>query len=190
MFHGATISQIELEQLRRINNIIRLGRVKQITKDKVILDKGEIPIQPNSVFIDCSANALSHAEMKPIFSGNSITIQSVRAAQLVFSAAFIAHVEASFKDDDVLKNDVCLEIPMPDKDTDWIKVYAKSYMNQYKWSKNEELTQWLHNNRLDGFSSLIAQVKPDDTETQMILGRISKAVKPAMEKLQKFASEL
>ncbi len=189
MFHGATVSELELEQLRRIQNVIRKGRVKRIEKDKIILEQGEIVSNRNQVFVDCSAAALSHAGMKPIFSGNTIAIQSVRTGQLVFSAAFIAHVESDYADDNI-KNEICGEIPMPNHDTDWIKVSAKSMMNQYRWSKDADLTKWLYNNRLDGFSHLVANILPDDYERQEILKRISRSVKPAMAKLQEFVVQL
>lgn len=190
MYHGATVSQIELEQLRRIKNVIRLGRVKQIEKGSIQLEQSNITVSPNAVHVDCSANALNHAEMKPVFNKNTITIQSVRKGQLVFSAAFIAHIEATFPDDDSNKNDVCKEIPMPDKATDWIKVNALSYLNQNKWSKNKELTKWLYSNRLDGFSHLVRGIQPDNIELQEILARIVKSQKPAIEKLKKFAAEI
>ncbi|KJD35966.1 hypothetical protein PW52_07765 [Tamlana sedimentorum] len=190
MYHGATVSQIELEQLRRIKNTVRLGRVKKIEKDTIHLEQGNITVRPNAVLVNCSANALKHAKMKPIFNKNTITIQSVRKGQLVFSAAFIAHIEANFPDDDSKKNDVCKEIPMPDKATDWIKITALSYTNQNKWSKHKELTKWLYNNRLDGFSHLIRDIQPDNIELQEVLERISKSQNPAMEKLKKFAAEI
>jgi|TARA_R110000796_G_scaffold68025_2_gene156017 hypothetical protein len=189
MFHGATVSELELEQLRRIKNIIRKGHVKQIEKDKIILEQAELTTNPDSVFVDCSAAALCHREMKPIFSGNTITIQSVRTAQLVFSAALIAHVECQYSDEN-FKNEICREIPMPDHDTDWIKNNAISMMNQYKWSKNPELSEWLYNNRLDGFSHLVANISPDDIEKNEILDRISQSIKPAMAKIQEFAAQL
>ncbi len=190
MYHGATVSKIELEQLRRIKNIVRLGRVKRIENTQIILEQGEIPTSTSRIHVDCSANALSHADLKPIFSQDAITIQSVRAGQLVFSAAFIALIEATFPDDIAIKNDVCSEIPMPDKHTDWIKVNALSFINQHKWSKNKELTKWLSTNRLDGFTHLVRNIKPDDTELVELLTRMRKSEKPAMEKLKKFASEI
>jgi len=79
---------------------------------------------------------------------------------------------------------------MPDHDTDWIKNNAISMMNQYKWSKNPELSEWLYNNRLDGFSHLVANISPDDIEKNEILDRISQSIKPAMAKIQEFAAQL
>ncbi len=40
MYRCATVTQAELAQLRRIQNIVRMGRVKQIEGDRLILDEG------------------------------------------------------------------------------------------------------------------------------------------------------
>jgi len=58
-----------------------------------------------------------YSEMKPVFSGNIITPQTVRGAQLVFSSAFIAHVEVAYQEER-LKNELCQVVPLPDRDTD------------------------------------------------------------------------
>ena len=57
MFHGATISQLELEQMRRIKNIIRKGRVKSIEKDKIIFKEGSISTSTEHIHVDCSGYA-------------------------------------------------------------------------------------------------------------------------------------
>ncbi len=99
MFHGATISTLELELLRRLKpNIVRMGRVQRIEPDRIVLDDGEIPTSPDHIHVDCSARAISNDEIKPIFDGDTITPQMVRSYQPVFSAAFIAHVEAAYSD--------------------------------------------------------------------------------------------
>jgi hypothetical protein len=189
MFRGATISQLELEQLRRIKNVIRLGHVKHIEKDKTILEIGTIANDHDQIFVDCSANALSHSEIKPVFTGNTITPQPVRGAQMVFSAAFIAHVEVAYSDEQ-LKNEICQVVPMPYHDTDWIKMLAGTMRNQQNWKKDPELTKWLYHNRLDGFSHLVSNISDDDEEIQVILKRFRTSIKPAVIKLNKFVAEL
>ena len=189
MFRGATISRLELEQLRRIKNVVRQGHVKHIEKERTVLEKGTIANDPGQVFVDCSANALDHSEMKPVFSGNTITPQTVRGAQLVFSAAFIAHIEVAYSDER-LKNDICQVVPIPNHDTDWIRMLAGTMRNQQKWRRDPELTAWLHSNRLDGFSHLVADISEHDEEHQEILRRFRTTIKPAMNKLKKFTIEL
>ncbi|WP_018995525.1 NAD(P)/FAD-dependent oxidoreductase [Hirschia maritima] len=189
MFHGATVSQMELEQLRRIKNIIRLGRVQSIEHDKIILDQGEIPTSPDHLHIDCSARAISNEEIKPIFQGDLITPQMVRSYQPVFSAAFIAHTEAAYGTDEE-KNNFCGVVPLPNHDTDFIKFTAAFLMNQYKWGQTPEIRKWLFENRLDGFSKLLASVKPEDTEKSALLDKLRANAPLAATKLFQFMNEI
>jgi hypothetical protein len=166
-----------------------MGHVKHIGEDKTILEKGTIANDKDQIFIDCSANALSHSEIKPVFSGNTITPQPVRGAQIVFSAAFIAHVEVTYSDEEQ-KNKICQVVPLPNHDTDWIKMLAGTMRNQQNWRKDPELTKWLYLNRLDGFSHLVSNISEDDVETQAILKHFRDSIKPAVIKLYKFTEEL
>jgi hypothetical protein len=190
MFHGATISTLELELLRQLKpNIVRMGRVKRIEKGRIVLDEGEIPTSPGHIHVDCSARAISNDEMKPIFDGDTITPQMVRSYQPVFSAAFIAHVEATY-DDEAEKNRLCGVVPLPNHDTDYLRYTAAFMMNQYNWGQDKDLRVWLRNNRLDGFSKLVASIEKDDVEKQAIMKRMRDNSFPAMQKLQTFLAEL
>ena len=190
MFHSATISQAELEALRQIKNVIRLGRVTHLGARQITLEKGTAPTTPSTVHIDCSASALK-ADLKPtlIFDGDVITPQMVRSYQPIFSASLIAHVEASFPDDNDKKNDVCGVVPLPNEDIDFMKMTAANMMNQYKWSQNPEIRDWLLTNRLDGFSKMVSEVSAEDTEKRAILKRLRNNAMPAAMKLQQFIAQ-
>lgn len=189
MFHGATISQGELEELRRIKNIVRLGRVQRIESDRIVLEEGEIPTDANTLHVDCSARAITNEATTPVFDGNLITPQMVRSYQPVFSAAFIAHVELAYEDDEK-KNSFCGIVPLPNHDTDWIRMFSAFMVNQYIWSQEPGLKEWLLHNRLDGFSEMMASVSPDDEEKQAIMRRMSKSAFPAVEKLQELMAQI
>lgn len=189
MFHGATISQLELTELRRIKNVVRLGRVQHIQKDQIVFEQGTLPTSPNELHVDCSARAISNDEVKPIFEGDLITPQMVRSYQPVFSAAFIAHIEAAYGDDKE-KNGLCGVVPLPNHDTDWIRMFSAFMMNQYNWSQDPELAKWLLNNRLDGFSKMMQSVSEDDVEKQDIINRIRASAIPAVTKLQEFITQI
>ncbi len=189
MFHGASITPKELEQLQLIKNVIRMGRVKIIEKTKIILDNGTILTSSDAIHVDCSASGISDTEIVPVFNGNTITLQCVMAYQTVASAAFIAHIEATY-DDERKKNELCQVVPLPNHDTDWIKNLANNLRNKYIWNQDPDIRNWLYNSRLDGFTKLIADVSPDDKEKQTVLKRMHGNIKPAMKKLQQFISEL
>jgi len=189
MFHGATISKMELVELQKIKNIVRLGRVQRIEENEIILDRGSIPTSPDVVHVDCSASAISNLEMKPIFQGNLITPQTVRSYQPVFSAALIAHVEATYETEKQ-KNDLCQVVPLPNHDTDWLRMMAVFMMNQFNWGQDKGMRRWLLENRLDGFSRMVKEVDKTDDSKIAILGRLRNASMPAMMNLQKLMSEL
>lgn len=189
MFHGATISQLELEQLRRIKNIVRLGRITHLQADRIVLEQGEIGTSPEELHIDCSARAISNEETVPVFQGDVIVPQMVRSYQPVFSAALIAHVEVAY-DSDEEKNRLCAVVPLPNHDTDWIRMFSAFMMNQYNWGQDRALSQWLLTNRLDGFSKMMHDISPDDHEKQAVVERIRNAALPAVEKLQQFVAQI
>ena len=189
MFHGATVSEMELEALQRIRNIVRLGRVTALEADRIILEGGEVPTSPQHVHVDCSASAIKNLEMKPVFQGDTITPQTIRPYQPVFSASFIAHIEANY-DEEAKKNQLCGVVPLPNDDTDFLRFTAASLVNQRAWSQEPELRPWLYANRLDGFSKLVAHVKDTDMEKMAVLGRLHDNMGPAAMKLQQFIAEI
>ncbi len=189
MFHGATISEAELAEMRRIRNVVRMGRVSALEADRIVLNGGVLPTTPQHVHVDCSASAIRNLAMKPVFQGSLITPQTVRPYQPVFSAAFIAHVEAT-RDDEATKNRLCGVVPLPNHDTDYLRFTAASLRNQQAWSQDPELRQWLHDNRLDGFSRIVAAVTPGETDKLAILGRLRGSLRPAAENLRRLLAEL
>lgn len=189
MFHAATISRLELEALRRIKNVVRMGRVKRLGADEIVLDGGTLPTSPEHVHVNCSASGIPHTDTKPIFETGKITPQTVRAYQPAFSASVIAHVDNAYEDMDK-KNALCGVVPIPNHATDFVPMTAANMMNQYVWSQEEALMAWLVRNRLDGFSRLIADIKPDEEEKMDIMRRVRGNLMPAVMKLQQFKAEL
>ncbi len=106
MFHGATVSRDELAQLRRVKNVVRKGRVTRLETDKIVFGDESIPTTTNTMHIDCSARAVPVSEIYPVFDGNTITVQTVRPYQPVFSSALIAHIAAHY-DGQYRPNELC-----------------------------------------------------------------------------------
>ena len=189
MFHGATVSQAELAKLRLVKNVVRMGRVKSIGLNEIQLDRGAIPAGPGFVHVDCSASAITNLKPTAIFQGDMIIPQTVRSYQPVFSAALIAHIEL-VKKTEKEKNAVCSVVPLPNHDTDWIRLMIPFMMNQYNWSRDNDIRDWLTQNRLDGFSGMVRGVSPDDIEKQVILNRMKAASLPAMAKLTQLVGQI
>lgn len=189
MFHGATISDPELDLLRQVKTVIRKGRIQRIEPNQIIMDEGTLPNDPSTLFVDCSACAVGNSEEAIIFQGDTIRLQTVRTVQPVFSAAFIAHIELT-RDTEEEKNRICQVVPLPNHATDWIRMQSAFMMNQYNWSQEKDLRQWMLANRLDGYSQLASSIKEDDTEKLAIMKRLRENAVPSVMKLQEYMAQL
>ena len=189
MFHGATVSKQELAELRKIEQIVRLGKVKHIESTQIILENGTIPTSTENLHVDCSASAITNLETKPIFQGDVITPQTVRAYQPVFSASVAAYVEVTYEDDKK-KNNICQVVPLPNADIDWIRMTAMQMVNQLTWSQDRTLRKWVKDNRLDGFGKIVMGVDRSDKDKMAIITKLRQFAMPAMMKLQQYNVEL
>lgn len=185
MFHGATISQAELAELRRVKDVVRKGRVASITAENITFVNGRSEPSLGHVMVDCSASAIKDNVIKPVFKDNVITPQTVRAYQPVFSAAMIAWVEANIEGE-AEKNSLTGVVPLPDDLDTFVRMTAANMMNQALWGQNKPLRKWMRESRLDGFSKLVSGVGADETKKVEILTRMKQSAMPAMAKLQSF----
>lgn len=189
MFHGATVSEIELEFLRRVRNVIRKGRVTAIERDRILLDGGEVAVEPGGLYIDCTANALgaSVVDRTPVFAPDRISLQMVRLYQPTFSAALIGHLEASIADEAV-KQRLAQVVPMTDRPEDWPVSMVPNLANQYNWTRHEGLGEWIAGCRLDQFGETIRNVRADDAPKRAIRARIGQSLGPAAANLARLAA--
>jgi hypothetical protein len=163
MYHNATIAPAEVELLARIKDVIRLGRVERIGNTGIELQRGDVPAIENSLYIDCSASAISRRSNKQVFDGKNITIQMIRAGLFSLSASVIAHVEANYESDDE-KNHLCMPLMMPNADTDWLVLNRAEGEILRRWSADKALRNWVGSHRLAGASLR----SPDIEQTEAI----------------------
>lgn len=187
MFHYATISTGEIDELRRITHVIRMGRVQTIEPDALVLDGGRVPMDADTLYVDCTASAVEVRPAIPIFQDGLITPQLVRVPQPAFSAALVAYVEAHY-DDDAKKNELCRTVPFPETLAHYVPCNIVNMMNQFTWSQDKTLSRWIRSSRLDGFGKVIAAVDPGDTDKVELLTRFRSNAMAAMANLQKLAA--
>jgi len=185
MYRCATVTQAELEQLRRIKNIIRSGRVQRIEANRIVLEKGTVQTSPTTLHIDCTANGLEKRLAKPVFADSQITLQPVRTCNQVFSAAFIGHIESAYKNE-ALKNDLCTPVPHPDTYVDYLRTALADFLNAARWAEDPELQTWLRSARLNLMSRSDSPGKADPE----LAKRRAPGVKAVAEKLRMLLSEL
>jgi hypothetical protein len=171
MYRCATVTGLELEQLRRVTDVVRMGHLLSIEADKMVLDAGAVRVDGRALYIDCTADGAEKRPATAIFDSGRITLQSVRGCQQIFSAALTAHVEAAYPDD-ITKNRLCVPLPHPDTDLDWLRLALADYANQLHWFDDPELMSWLSAARLDLFGHLIGHLLPSASAKPRVRMRI------------------
>lgn len=142
----ATISAAEVAALRRIRNIVRMGRVRRLTASQIELDHGTLATTPRTLHVDCTANGLARKAPQPLFAPGRITLQSVFMCQQVFSAAILAKLE-QLDLDDAARNAICEVVPHPEQSQDHPTTMLASFRNLL--SANRHIPVWLRRNRLN-----------------------------------------
>jgi hypothetical protein len=171
MFHYATMSTGEVELLRTVKHVIRHGRVRSITLDGLDMDHGTVAMDPGTLYVDCTASAISHHAAVPVFQEGRILIQLLRAPLVALSAALTAFIEVHGADE-AQKNQLCVPVPFPENLSGYARATQVSMMNQFRWSQDKSLRQWIRNARLDGFGKMVADLDKTDAERQAVLARL------------------
>src|SRR5262249_6119206 len=72
MYRGPTLSRAELRELRRIEDVVRLGKVQRLGRDSIVLEQGAVPTSPNHLHVHCAAIGLNPAPTVPMFTPGRI----------------------------------------------------------------------------------------------------------------------
>ena len=192
MYHYATISNGELEQLRRIHNIIRGQRVEEIKKEEMVMTDGSsVAAKPETLYIDCTACAVVFVgeTTKPIFEPKRITLQMVSAPLVSYSAAVIAYVEAHYDSDDE-KNRLCQPVEVADTPAEWIRSTLGNMLNSYNWMQDKALNRWTSRCRLNPNAAAIREGAGTEPAHLEIRKRIRDNSLPAVMNGQRLMAQL
>lgn len=179
MYRCATVTHAELEQLRRITDVVRMGHLLRVDADRMVLEGGAVRTQASALYVDCTADGAEKRPATPVFEPDCITLQSIRGCQQIFSAALIAHVEAAYPDD-AARNELCPPLPHPDTDLDWLRVARADYGNQLRWLDDADLAAWLAAARLDLFGHLMGHLLAPTSAKPRVRERILRMARSAL----------
>jgi len=179
MFHLATVAPGEVEVLRQVRDVVRLGRVRELHANCMVFDHGEVEVGAGTLFVDCTASAVERRPVQPVFQGDTIVLQMLRLPQPAFSAALIAYVESHYADQEH-QNVLCGPVPFPHTLEEYPASMMATMWNQFHWGQDETLRRWIRGNRLDGFGRLMAGADRADEHKQAILARYKEQAMAAM----------
>ena len=187
MMKGGTASVREVEQLRRVDNVVRLGHVESINRDQIVLENGSIPTTPGHLHVHCAASGLSDNAPRTIFTDDTITLQLVTRVGLTLSGALQGFLESTGRATDE-KNRLCPPTVMPHTPFDYLRVVMAGISTELGWQEAQDLQEWLDRSRLNLLSGL--GENEDPATVRELQGRFFDSLFPALEKLQVFAAQV
>jgi hypothetical protein len=148
MYRQTMVSPAEVDALRQIEDVVRLGHARQIERDRVVLADGEVDASADVVHIDCTAEGLRSTPPVLIFQGDKIVLQQVRQNSPPFNAALIAFLEAH-REDDVERNRLVPPNPYARSVEDWPALHRRTWRVEQRWLAEPDLSGWIANSRLN-----------------------------------------
>jgi hypothetical protein len=186
MFRGAIVSESELRLLRRVEDVIRMGHVRRIERNEIILDQGRVPTDERTVHVHCAARGLGHPPLRPIFEPGRVTIQPFLVGFACYQFAMLGMLDATVESDDE-KNRLCPPIVFPDDNEDYLRALLSSLIGDRLRAANPTLANWVKSTRLNPISGVAAH--GDDPRVVDARERIDRFGAAAAENLQTLLAE-
>ncbi|GAA1779055.1 pyridine nucleotide-disulfide oxidoreductase [Agromyces lapidis] len=141
MARTPTLAVWELELLRTIGRVVRLGRIRRVGRDRIDLTGGSIEIPAGTLVVHCAGEGLITRPLVPVWTPGEMTLQPIRAGFPCFGAAIAGYVEAT-RSDDVEKNRLCPPSPYPDSMAAWARMTAVGARNAGSFGAERDISSW------------------------------------------------
>ncbi len=141
MAKAPTLAQWELDMLRTIENVVRLGHIDRVTRQEIVLAKGTVPLPPGSLVVHCAASGLKYPPSVPIWGPDQIRLQTIRFGFPCFNAALAGYVEAT-RDDDQERNRLCPPNVLPDTPVSWTRAQLRGSLAIRGYSSEPDIAAW------------------------------------------------
>jgi hypothetical protein len=184
-YNGATVSAAEIAALARIEDVVRLGHVRRLERDAIVLEQGRVATGPDTLHVHCAARGLNPAPSIPIFAAGRITPQPIRAGLIPFNAAMAGFVEAT-RDSLDEKNRLCPVNPLPGDPIDWVRGTLIGMNADYLWSREPDIADWLERSRLNVSRGL--RQRAGDPEARAAAKRYADNIRPGLARLAQLAA--
>lgn len=180
-----TLARWELEQLRSIENVVRLGHVTHVSRGKLGLTSGSVAVAPDALVVHCAADGLRLRPRVPIWGPDAITLQPIRSGFPCFGAALAGYVEAT-RDDDAEKNRLCPPSSYGNSLPDWARMNVHGTRAALSFGSEPDIREWA-----SGVALNPARIPPGHGPSPALddaLGRLQTYTAPGIARLEQLSN--
>jgi len=168
-----TLAQWELDRLRTIEDVVRLGHLQHVEPTRLVLSEGEVATAKDAVIVHCAASGLQYRPLVPIWGDEAITLQPIRTGFPCFGAALAGYVEATVDDDDA-KNRLCPPSPYSNTPADWARMQVLGNRASMSFAAHGGIKAWA-----DRVSLNPARIPPDMADSAELTAAVERFRKHA-----------
>ena len=162
MARAPTLGTWELDRLRTVENVVRLGHVRRVEPGRIHFDDGSLAVARDALVVHCAASGLQNPPSIPIWAPDAITLQPVRSGFPCFGAALAGYVEATRRDD-AEKNRLCPPTPYGNTLTDWARMQVLGARAAASFGAEPDIKDWTNRVALNP-----ARIPPDHPPTSSL----------------------
>ena len=180
MAKSPTLGIWELELLRSIEHVVRLGHIRVAGPGRLDLEEGSVVLADDALVVNCAADGLKQKPLVPIWGPETITLQPVRAGFPCFGAAVVGYVEAT-RVDDGEKNRLCPPSSYGNSLSDWARMNVLGVRNTAALSAEPDIKQWT-----DRIAVNPARIAPEHAGSPAVddaVGRLGRHLGPGVANL-------
>jgi hypothetical protein len=147
-----------------------------------VFDKTSLSTDAQQVYVDCTAEGLPPVPPRPVFETDRITPQYVTIGVAPWSAATIAAVEASGRDE-TRKNELCPPVAFTGETSSLLPISRAGIAGLVARSAELELSAWTEHCRLNPAREAAEHL--DDPKVQDAFTSLAANIGSAMENLER-----
>lgn len=179
-----TLGTWELDLLRTVEHVVRLGHVDHVTADEIVLARGSVPLEPGSLVVHCAASGLRYPPAVPLWEPDRVRLQTIRAGFPCFNAALAGYVEAT-RDDDRERNRLCPPNVFPDTPASWAEMQVRGTLATRAFGAEPDIAAWANGCALNP-----ARVEPsqrDEPGVRAAAARLADVTEPGLARMAQLA---
>ncbi len=181
-----TLGAWELDLLRSIERVVRLGHIKHVMPGEIVLDEGSHPLDPGSLVVHCAASGLQYPPLVPLWEEDAIRLQTIRVGFPCFNAALAGYVEAT-RDDDRERNRLCPPNTLPDNPANWARMQVRGTLATRSYSAESDIAAWANDCALN--PARVTPSQREDPAVRAAAARLAEEAERGLPRMAELADE-